>query len=176
MTFFANAGVKWPNLDTQLRDAGSIALSAGVDFWRLVKSLEGMEREYPIMHRQRFESESARDVCCDALDEAAELYSNIIDRVDDRKVFPTENEISEAATDFSVDSVSKYSSRDLYKELRDKLLSFAGTLQELPLDGRRSDPRHLAPEIFKAMQQWEEIARIARLTSVVNQRVAVRAA
>jgi hypothetical protein len=33
MTFFANAGVKWPNLEVQLREAGGIALDGAAGFW-----------------------------------------------------------------------------------------------------------------------------------------------
>lgn len=40
MTFFANAGIKWPNSETKLREAGGIALAGSADFWRLLSIIE----------------------------------------------------------------------------------------------------------------------------------------
>ena len=78
------------------------------------------------------------------------MYRYIADRVDDQKVLPTEEDIHESATDFSVSNIGKYSSRDLYMELSKRLLDLAEMLNEMILeDGTRA----LAPAMFRAMQQ-----------------------
>jgi hypothetical protein len=179
MTFFANAGVKWPSAEIELQQAGTQALSGGADFWRLVSTIEAWET-HDSARRDVREAQAMQKSCARTLAGAANKYYGLL--VVDSPAFeferpidpPTPEELEQAATIFPIGFPSRpyrergeFTISSLYGELADRLDALAVHVRGLDL---AQDQRELAFEIFKAMRQWELIAWLARLIAVLNRR------
>jgi len=80
MTFFANAGISWPNVEAQLREAGTQALDAGAHFWGFISEMERWSSDKD----GNFEAaEHLRNICIQQLHEAADIYSNNLKSIGD---------------------------------------------------------------------------------------------
>ncbi|MDA9545894.1 hypothetical protein ACM43_16000 [Bradyrhizobium sp. CCBAU 45321] len=172
MTFFANAGVKWPSVESQLRQAGTNALSGGAELWQLFSRIESWEfdrvdtvnDEDEIKHR-----------CVNALGKAADAYSKSLDGISPLLVdglTPAELDLASIPRRYYDGYDYPYlggsiNIPDLYAELVTRIRNLASLVRTFDL---RNDRNDLALQVFRAMQQWELISLLARLIAVVNRR------
>jgi hypothetical protein len=171
MTFFANAGVKWPKVESELRDAGTHTLEAGTELWRLISKVEG----WPSNRRTEIADEDGiRLNCVRKLREAAEIYSRSLNEIGEETVQPlTEAEIRLAAIPYFSDGIENYlfrsgsTTRVLYFTLIHRIQSLSSLVANLNLNNYRRD---LIPQVFRAMREWELISSTARMIAVVNLR------
>jgi hypothetical protein len=171
MTFFANAGVKWPKVESELRDAGTHALVAGAELWRLIAKIES----WPSNRATKIADEDGiRLSCVRILKEAAEIYSRNIKEIGEDTVQPfTEAEVRLAAVPFFSDGIDNYilrsgsTTRELYLALIRRIQDLTSLVANLNLN---NDRRDLIPQVFRAMREWELISSTARMIAVVNLR------
>jgi hypothetical protein len=171
MTFFANAGVKWPKVEYELRNAGTHALEAGAELWRLMSKIEGWPSD---RKAEIADEDSIRLHCVRILKDAAEIYFRSIEEIGEEIVQPfTEAEINLAAIPFFSDGIeyfifrSGFTMRELYLALIDRIKKLSSLLADLNLN---NDRRELIPQVFRAMREWELISSSARIIAVVNLR------
>lgn len=171
MTFFANSGVAWPNLQLDTAVAGQMSLEAASDMWALVAMLENP--------RGAVTSFNLTDRAADAgnkFKEAADQYRKIAARVDDKALpalSPAELDLAsldgDTAREFGQDSVQSRlmpSPRSLYEQLAKRLETLASRL--MGLNFQKADDLH--PGVFKLMRDWESLTTLGRLIAVANLR------
>lgn len=167
MTFFANAGVKWPKVQTELRKAGTSAMSGGAELWRLFSEIEAWESD----HRAGSgEDGETKRKCVNALREAADRYEESLRYIDRELTGPlSSSEIDLVAPPFPYfinqldpDPLRRtnFEVSEIYVQLIGRLRELASEINALDL-GR--DRRDLASEVFGAMRAWELISWLARL-------------
>ena len=168
MTFFANAGISWPNVEAQLREAGTLALDAGAHFWGFIAA---MERWTPDGREDFKVAEHLRDVCVERLFRAADIYSSNLKSIDDievRELDPTEIELVDGLRPplrYPIES-RRFHVRKLYELLIHRIRELAEKLAKLDVRRRKE----ATPLVFQSMQHWERIATLARLIAVLNLR------
>ena len=169
MTFFANAGINWPNVEAQLREAGTHALDGGAHFWGFITALE---RSSPDGGEDFRFAEQVRDICIRRLLEAADIYSANLKSIGDinvRQLDQSEVQLIDGlrppSDRFLIEGRS-LNVRQLYELLIRRIREFAEQVSNL--DVRR--PKELTPRVFQSMQHWERIAVLARLIAVLNLR------
>jgi hypothetical protein len=169
MTFFANAGISWPNVEAQLREAGTQALDAGAHFWGFIAA---MERWSPDGHEDFEVAEHLRDICIGKLLRAADIYSNNLKSIGDiqvRQLDQAEIELVDGlrppSDRFRIVGRS-FNMRQLYEVLIQRIRELAQQLAHLEVRRRKE----ITPLVFQNMQQWERIAMLARLIAVLNLR------
>lgn len=178
MTFFANAGVTWPHLDSLLRDAGRSALEGGTRLWHLFAILEGEDTRV-----RREDGVGIKEECVRHLRQAAVLFERSIDDMPDQPfdgLRPSEVDLA------ALPYYSRYygpseewfrmwpggaSVRFIYMELIKRLQILAADVSVLNIEG---DSRDLAPQVFRLMKSWEIISLFARVLAVANQRPPAR--
>jgi hypothetical protein len=80
MTFFANSGFKFPDLEQPTREAGRRTLGAASELWRIFSIIEGREEG-------RIEPEPALiRSCSEALVESASIYRGLLQQIPDEYV------------------------------------------------------------------------------------------
>jgi hypothetical protein len=172
MTFFANAGVQWPTLQSQLQQAGTQALSGGAELWQLFSKIEGWQLDQV---STLGDEKDVKDRCVKALRQAADSYSSNLDSIGTLPLdtlTPAEFDLAALPRRYYDDEYPyllglHFNARDLYRELIARIRNLASQVKTLDLG---SDRRDLAAQIFRAMQAWELIASLARLIAVLNQR------
>lgn len=172
MTFFANAGIKWPNSETKLREAGGIALAGSADFWRLLSIIEARAAA----RGGDNEEERLKNNCVQNLRLAVDKYSQCLGDIG--------TELVDGLTDAELDLVGvpyfyfrfpeefpigprRFNPRALYKDLIIRIDNLASRVRSLNLGNDRNE---LVFQVFRAMREWELILSIARLISVLNRR------
>jgi hypothetical protein len=178
MTFFANAGVKWPTIQSELRQAGTYALSGGADLWQLLSEIEGWQSDKVTTH---VKEETIKKRCLQELQNAADTYSSGIKTIggDDIVAPFTLAELGLAAVPFNYDGLDGYvfrdgsifrgvvTTRDLYNLLIARIRHLSSQVETLDL---KSDRRNLTYQVFRIMREWESVSSIARVIAVVNLR------
>jgi hypothetical protein len=172
MTFFANAGVKWPKVESELRDAGTHALAAGAELWRLISKIESRPSD---RGTQIADEDGIRLNCVSTLKEAVEIYSRSLKEIGEDTVLPlTETEVRLAAIPYFSDGIENYifrsggaTTRELYFALIHRIQNLSSLVANLNLN---NDRRELIPQVFRAMREWELISTTARMIAVVNLR------
>jgi hypothetical protein len=177
MTFFANAGGKWPSVKSQLQQAGTYALSGGSEFWRLLSKVEGRESDYVTTAE---DEDTIKNACVKALQQAADTYSRSLESFRTEitgQITPAELELlglpyfySRYDYDGPFDDLfrrDRFDMRELYRELIMRIRNLAS--QVITIDFRK-DRRDLAVQVFRAMHEWESISWIARLIAILNRR------
>jgi hypothetical protein len=180
MTFFANSGVAWPNLEKQTQEAGAKSLDAGSRIWKILAHLENRQEQ----HLDRREI----IICAESFQRASDLYSEIAGRLRYEKVDRiTPAEIDLAAVNIPArpyyyderfyygDSLfyemflyrSEVSLGDLYRELAQRTTHLAASLRAFEIERENED---LAPQAFQLMKQWEILATLGRVVAVINRR------
>jgi hypothetical protein len=172
MTFFANAGVKWPPLQAQLQEAGTHALSGGADLWLLFSKIEDWQSDQiPMLG----DEENVKNRCVNALQKAADTYSKNLDAIGAEAVerlTPAELDLAALPRRYYDDYAyeflgTHFNARDLYSELIARIRNLVSQVKTLDLENNRHD---LAFQVFRAMQEWEFISSLARLIAVLNRR------
>lgn len=176
MTFFANAGVKWPHVQSQLQQAGTHALLGGAELWRLFSEIEAWESDSGPTFG---DGEATKTKCVQALQEAANNYSKSLDSIGSAIVSRLSSvELDLLAPPYHPDDGFYYDNpypfrrdefdiRRLYVELIERLQSLVSQIKTLDLKNNRRD---LAFQVFRAMREWELISWNARLIAVLNRR------
>ncbi len=177
MTFFANAGIKWPSAESQLQQAGTRALSGGAELWRLFSEIEGWEANRVTTLR---EEEDIKNRCVKALEEAADTYSKGLDSIGSfvvdhltaaeiDLVAPPSPSYDRSYYDGRYDPFrrDRFNIRELYEEMIHRIRSLVSQVKTIDL---RNDRRDLAFQVFRAMREWELISWNARLIAVLNRR------
>ncbi|MCA1495855.1 hypothetical protein [Bradyrhizobium sp. NBAIM14] len=172
MTFFANAGVKWPSVQSQLQQAGTDALTGGAELWKLFSKIEAWKFDQATIHE---DEEDVKGRCVKALRNAADTYSSNLESFETSTVdLLTPAEIEAAALPSYYDDQypfqfvpSQFNTRELYRELITRIRTLASQVTTFNL---QSDRRDLAVQVFRAMRDWETIASLARLIAVLNLR------
>jgi hypothetical protein len=176
MTFFANAGVKWPHAQSQLREAGTHALLGGAELWRLFSEIEAWESDTGPSFG---DGEATKTRCVQALQEAADSYSKSLDSIGVEIVRPLNSvELDLVAPPYRPGDRHYYDDHDpfrrgeldirgLYAELIERIQSLVSQIRTLDL---KNDRRDLAFQVFRAMRDWELISWNARLIAVLNRR------
>jgi hypothetical protein len=169
MTFFANAGISWPNVEAQLREAGTQALDAGANFWAFISEMERWSAD----EVGDFEgAENLRNTCIKKLYEASDIYSNNLNSIGDiqvRALDPFEYNLVDGffrGSNGYFTLEDPYDVRTLYETLILLIRDLARQLAILDVK-RRKD---ITPLVFRSMQQWELITAHARLIAVLNSR------
>ena len=172
MTFFANAGVKWPSIQTELREAGTETLSGGATLWRLFSKIEGRESDDITTLGEDAALSSLKTNCVNALRAAADTYSSNLNSIGTTLVDGlTSAELDLAALprryyDYQF-LVGPFNIRDLYSELIVRIRNLASQVNTLNV---AYDRRDLTFQVFRAMKKWELISSLARLIAVLNRR------
>jgi hypothetical protein len=175
MTFFANSGVAWPNVELITRQAGEKALQGGSRLWQFLAGLEGRSPD----SRGESDERGDRITNTELLRDAAQGYRAVIDQIDGGLVAELSLAEMELANigpypfyyygfpypDF--DRRGPVSVRDLYNELALRLEVLASHI--ISFEPQR-DKRDLAPQTFLLMRQWEALATLARIIAVLNRR------
>ena len=73
MTFFANSGVTWPNIEHETREAGAKSLDAASRIWKILAALEDRENHSP--------KQEDLVSCAYSLQSASDIYSKIADQL-----------------------------------------------------------------------------------------------
>lgn len=167
MTFFANSGVKFPNLEQPTREAGQRALEGAADLWRLFANIEGRIGETK-PHEQ-----SMRQVATANLEQALAIYRGIINDIPPQSVTLSPAEI-ELIGGYDVRFLHEWPHpawqwdlRELYLELIKRLEILIGQLRSTEITAEK---QHLVQPVFSMMKQWETLALLGRIISVVNQK------
>jgi hypothetical protein len=173
MTFFANAGVKWPPLETGLRRAGAEALSGGAELWRLLSTIEGRDSDSSDASE---DEEKIKVECARSLREAADLYSQSVDKMGPEMISGiTLEELNTAAVDYPPFYFAPwpypgpFDMRHLYEALISRIKYLASEIEGLDVT---QDRRDMAFQVFRAMREWEMISSLARFIAVLNRRPA----
>lgn len=172
MTFFANAGVSWPKVEAELREAGTHALSGGADLWLLLSKIEGWETDNSAAPK---EEEQIRERCVRQLVHAADTYASTIKTIGGDDLLPplTADEITLAAVPFFFNAPDEWlfpgpvTTRGLYELLINMIRRLLERISEFDL---KADRRKLTPQVFQAMRDWEVASSVARLIAVINLR------
>jgi hypothetical protein len=170
MTFFANSGIAWPNLEQITAEAGAKSLDGASDLWAMLSIMESPDGASFGERPEGRAKDAARK-----FEEAAMLYSKIIDEVDDTALPEfTRGELELAAVEnrrydpaYIFEFRGGASARDLYREIRMRLETLASGIASLDLRGKRADA---APQVFQIMRDWESLAVLGRIVAVANRR------
>src|SRR5260370_25456181 len=169
MTFFANAGVKWPSVQSQLQQAGTHALSGGAELWRLLSEVERWESDQVTTLG---DEEAIKNRCVNELQKAADTYSRSLDSIGTDivgRLTPAELDLAalpppyyDGAYEYLL-RPDRFGMRELYSELIARIGNLASQVKALDL---RNDRRDLAFQVFRAMREGELISCRARLIAV----------
>ncbi len=186
MTLFANADVRWPNLEVQLKSAGTNALSGASSFWRLLALIEGRSNKAVTSSDEK----QIRDECVNLFRKSIETYRDCAKKLGKdqfEKFTPSEIELGALASllhgdgDYppyfyvppldpaQVEKLFNGSSTfgKIYGELASRIQTLVSELSGLELNIDKLD---LSPSIFRMMDQWDKISLIARGVAVANRR------
>lgn len=183
MTFFANFGNRESSLAAQTVTAGTDSLQAASEMFRLFAGLEA--RESPKDSRREWIEEGALDRSIATLETAATIYAEISNEVDSEWLDELASDELEFASLGSSDrfynNVSTWdrfrkrrrphTRSQLYAELARRASMLASSLRALEIN---REARDLSGSVFRCMQQWENMASLARVIAVVNRRLANR--
>jgi len=178
MTFFANAGLKWPKFEDQSRDAGQTAMSAASDIWRLFSILEGI-KESPA--DRPWELKDLQDKSAADLRRASKTYANMAASIGAEYVRPlssAEFEVAALAPEFQDNAFAfgfrasrfhdELQPRRSYQALADWLSAIADQIEALDLT--QGQMQKLSSQVFRIMRRWEVASNLARAIAVLNRR------
>ncbi|TAU55739.1 hypothetical protein ELI43_24380 [Rhizobium leguminosarum] len=166
MTFFANSGVTWPNLEHLTSEAGALSLEAASELLSIVSKLEKEETTENRSKEISATSKKFRD--------ASKLYKSIVTQISVDAEFSyiaqSEMELANVSTYpwISEDLINfPLSTREAYRDISVRLDTLAATITDISFDKQKVD---LAPLIFRLMGDWERLSAIARIVAVLNRR------
>jgi hypothetical protein len=171
MTFFANSGVAWPDVENETRQAGADSLRAASRLFDIFANLESGDTLSV--------SEDEAVFCAEALKRTANTYQRIGTELRDATVPTNVLTQSEFADwfgpfpyveetwlhDWSLGSSIPVGA--MFRELSKRADTLAATIRDLKPDIKAWD---LAPTVFRIMKQWEALERLARFVAAVNRR------
>jgi hypothetical protein len=166
MTFFANSGAKFPNLEQPTREAGSRALRGAADLWRLFATIEGRS------DGAGEDDERIIKACIENLTRSLDIYKSIISNIstEDARLSPAEMELANIGPSWEGDwyyTLPPWDLRRLYTEIVRRLEMLISQLHAFEV---RLNKENLVQQVFSMMRQWETLARLGRVIAVVNRR------
>ena len=183
MTFFANFGNHEKNLAAQTAIAGTDSLQGASEMFRLFAGLEA--RESGEDSRREWLEDGSLGRSIEVLERAAKLYVEISGQVDSEWLDELAHDEIELAGvlnsnrfyrddriwGFLRERKRRDTRSELYRELSRRADMLASSLRTLDV---KREGRDLSGPVFQCMQQWENMASLARVIAVVNRRIAAR--
>jgi hypothetical protein len=169
MTFFADAGIRWPNFEPPLRSAAIDALGGASQLYKLMQLLEVGEPD---------EADHLKEQVVSSLQKAASVYNNLPKDFGDRPLREdiTTNDLLEAgiSPQFFFDNYPFRRTFTFLRTFRDAYGWIARDLEDAISDVRalesRGDSRLAARRAFSAMAAWEKASTLGRLLAVLNRK------
>lgn len=164
MTFFANSGIQFPDLEERTRSAGTESLKGGAELLDVISILES--------EGERKRDRGQIDRISKSFVVASKTYEELSRSVGDRLLArPTDAEFALAYGsrlwsyywgDRRAPGVS-----ELYRDLSIRLAHLASSVTDINME---KSSRELVPLVFRIWNDWEETSSLARLISLLNRR------